>query len=92
MVAEEDYFINLKKKSAEPKYEAVKKFITLVLVLFLTFSLNGFTQERSSKKPQPAKTEKTKKVSTKKGSRPKKPVKKKIHRRGTMRHGHKVKL
>ncbi len=63
-----------------------------MLLIFLAFSLNGFSQERSSKKPQPVKTEQAKKVSTKTGSRPKKPVKKKIHRRGTMRHGNKVKM
>ena len=70
----------------------MKKVIILMLLSFLVISLNGFSQERTSKKPQPVKTEQTKKVSTKTGSRPKKPVKKKIHRRGTMRHGHDVKL
>jgi hypothetical protein len=68
----------------------VKKIIVLFFII-LAFSIDGFSQERSSKKPQPDKTEQVSKRSNKKGSRPKKPVKKRIHRRGTMRHGHKVK-
>jgi Na+-transporting methylmalonyl-CoA/oxaloacetate decarboxylase gamma subunit len=70
----------------------VKKIVILMVLIFLAFSLSGLSQERSSKKPQPVKTEEVKKVSTKSGSRPKKPAKKRIHRRGTMRHGHEVKL
>jgi hypothetical protein len=68
----------------------VKKFV-ITVIISLVVSLTGFSQERSAKKPEPPKTEHVKKVSTKSGSRPKKPVRKKIQRRGTMRHGHKVK-
>lgn len=63
-----------------------------MFMISLAFSLNGSAQEKPSKKPQPPKTEQVKKVSTKSGSRPKKPIRKKIHRRGTMRHGNKVAL
>ena len=70
----------------------MKKITILISLIFLVFSLNGLSQGRSSKMPQPVKTEEVKQVSTKSGSRPKKPAKKKIHRRGTMRHGHEVKL
>ena len=81
-----------KRTEQKHKFDAVKKIVILMLLIFLAFSMRGFSQEKSAKKPLPEKTEQVNKVSTRSGSRPKKPLKKRIHRRGTMRHGNKVKM
>jgi hypothetical protein len=68
----------------------MKKFVVLLMTIFLVFSINGFSQDKTHKKVQSAKIERSKKGNTKTGRKPKKvEPKKRIHKSGLKRHNQK---
>jgi hypothetical protein len=59
----------------------MKKIVILMMAIFLVFSINGFSQDKTHKTVQSAKTEQPKKGNAKTGRKPKKSApKKKIHK------------
>lgn len=65
----------------------MKKIVILIMAFFLFFSFNGFSQNKTHKTVQSAKTEQTRKGNTKTGHKPKKKVsRKKVHKSGPKRH------
>jgi hypothetical protein len=55
-----------------------EKIVVLIMAIFLIFSMNSFSQDKSHKTGQSIKTEQPKKGYTKKGHKPKKSGSKKI--------------
>jgi hypothetical protein len=76
----------------------MKKFVILMMAIFLVFSINGFSQGKPHKNVQSGKTEQPKKGSGKTGRTPKKPVTKKpVHKpppkhKAPKKSGHTVKV
>ena len=67
----------------------MKKIVILVIAIFLVFSINGFSQNRSHNTILSSMTEHSAKRNTKTGRKPRKSVsKKKIHKSGPKRHSH----
>lgn len=65
----------------------MKKIIILMLAIFLVFSFNGFSQDKTHKTVQKAKTEQSRKGNAKAGHKPKKKVsRKKVHKSGPKKH------
>jgi hypothetical protein len=68
----------------------MKKFVVLMMTIFLVFSVNGFSQDKTHKTVQSAKIEQPKKGNIKTGRKPKKvEPKKRIHKSGPKRHNQK---
>lgn len=68
----------------------MKKIIVLMMAIFLVFSINGFSQDKTHKTVQKGKTEQPKKGNAKTGRTPRKSVsKKKVHKSGPTRHSQK---
>jgi len=79
-------------KNRNPKIHHMKKTIVLVMAIFLIFSINGFSQDKTHKTVQSAKAVQPKKGNAKTGHKPKKSASKKnIHKSGTKRHSQKKK-
>ena len=65
----------------------MKKIIVLMMAVFLVFSFNGYSQNKTHKTVKSAKTEQPKKGNAKTRRTPRKSVSRnKIHKAGTNRH------
>jgi hypothetical protein len=65
----------------------MKKIVVLMMAIFLVFSFNCFSQDKTHKTVQSAKTEQPKKGNAKAGHKPKKSVpKKRSHKSRPKRH------
>jgi hypothetical protein len=68
----------------------MKKIVVLIMSIFLVFSINGFSQNKTHKTVQSAKTEQPKKGKAKNGYKPKKSKsKKRIHKPRSKRYSQK---
>ena len=68
----------------------MKKFVVLMMAIFLVFSINGFSRDRTHKTVQSTKIEQSQKRNAKAGRKSKKAEpKKRIHKSGIKRYNQK---